>query len=460
MSEQELNRYWKTVVDTIQDGIMIVDVGGRIVSVNEALENITGYSKDEMTGRPCTLLNCNICAQAINERGADWCALFKSGNFRMRRCTIVRKDGSLVHVMKNASLLKDDNQKVLGAVETITDITELVDKDRELESLREELAADQGFCGMVGESPEMRKIFDLVSNAAQSDAPIIILGESGTGKELIAGAIHRLRSGTGRPFIKVNCAALSESLLESELFGHVKGAFTGAYQSRRGRFEAAAGGDIFLDEIGDLPLSIQVKLLRVLEEKVIERVGDNKSVSVDINIITATNRNLEDLVAKGLFREDLYYRINVIPITVPPLRERRDDIPLLVDYFLHRKALKSDSCVRGASNEAVSAMMAYWWPGNVRELRGALEYACITCREPLIEKSHLPAAILRDENCSVVNTIIGPTDMETEKRELIRILSQTGGNRSEAARRLGVSRVTIWNRMKKFGIEMKPESAK
>ncbi len=263
MFEQELNRYWKTVVDTIQDGIMIVDRSGTIVSVNSALETITGYSKNEIVGQPCTRLNCNICDIALNIQGDSWCALFKSGNFEMRKCTLMRRDGSMVHVMKNASLLRDVEGKVLGAVETVADITELVDKDEQLEALREELRSDEGFCGMIGVSAKMQQVFDLTTNAAKSDAPVIILGESGTGKELVARAIHTLRSKGERPFVKVNCAALNESLLESELFGHVKGAFTGAYQSREGRFEAANGGDIFLDEIGDLPLSTQVKLLRV-----------------------------------------------------------------------------------------------------------------------------------------------------------------------------------------------------
>ncbi len=453
MFEQELNRYWKTVVDTIQDGIMIVDRSGTIVSVNSALETITGYPKNEIVGQPCTRLNCNICEIALNIQGDSWCALFKSGNFEMRRCTLMRKDGTLVHVMKNASLLRDVEGKVLGAVETVADITELVVKDEQLEALRQELRSDEGFCGMVGVSAEMQQVFDLTTNAARSDAPVIVLGESGTGKELVARAIHRLRSKGERPFVKVNCAALNESLLESELFGHVKGAFTGAYQSREGRFEAASGGDIFLDEVGDLPLSTQVKLLRVLEDKVIERVGDNRSVSIDVNIITATNRDLEDLVTGGFIREDLYYRINVIPILVPPLRERLDDLPLLVHFFLRRSSLKGDVKVKAVSNGAMSTMMSYSWPGNVRELRGALEYACVTCRESVIDRHHLPGRIFRDENGSNIQTPPNRNRQMDKKSELITVLAKTSGNQSEAARLLGVSRVTIWNRMKKFGIK-------
>ncbi|MFW5854514.1 MAG: sigma-54 interaction domain-containing protein, partial [Thermodesulfobacteriota bacterium] len=338
MFEQELNNYWKTVVDTIQDGIMIVDQGGTIVSVNRALTEMTGYEQEEMIGKPCTVLNCDTCEIARERKGVHWCVLFKTGSMKMRRCTFVRKDGRPVHVLKNASLLRDRNGKVMGAVETMADISELVEKDTQLEAFRRQLNAEDAFHGIRGASPAMNRVFDLIANAAVSDAPVIILGESGVGKELAARALHEIAGETDperlstRPFIKVNCAALNESLLESELFGHVRGAFTGAVKSREGRFEAAQGGDIFLDEIGDLPLSTQVKLLRVLEEKVIERVGDNRPVPIDVRVISATNQDLKARVREGAFREDLYYRINVIPIRIPPLRERVEDIPLLADF--------------------------------------------------------------------------------------------------------------------------------
>ena len=224
----------------------------------------------------------------------------------------MRKDGTYVHVLKNASVLHDIDGNVMGAVETMTDITELVEKDTQIEAFRRELRSEDGFHGILGSSALLHQVFDLITNAAQSDAPVIIFGESGTGKELVARAIHETGIHTQKPYVKVNCASLTESLLESELFGHVKGAFTGAYRSRKGRFEAAQGGSIFLDEIGDLPLATQVKLLRVLEEKVIERVGDNQPIRINVRIITATNRNLKKLVQQGAFREDLFYRINVI----------------------------------------------------------------------------------------------------------------------------------------------------
>jgi PAS domain S-box-containing protein len=452
MIEQELNRYWKTVVNTIQDGVMIVDTDGTIVSVNKALENITGYSNNELIGKPCTIFNCNICEIAREGKGEKWCSLFRTGAVSKRKCALMKKDGVYIHVLKNASLLHDSNGQVMGAVETMTDITELIEKDTQIEAFRRELQTENGFHGILGSSASMQQVFDLISNASHSDAPVIIFGESGTGKELVAKAIHDTGTRRKKPFVKVNCAALTESLLESELFGHVKGAFTGAYRSREGRFEAAHGGEIFMDEIGDLPLSTQVKMLRVLEEKVIERVGDNRPIHIDVRIISATNRNLKQLVEQGRFREDFFYRINVIPIIVPPLRERVGDIPLLADSFFHRIQLKNQKKIMGISNEAMELLMSYAWPGNVRELKSAFEYAFVTCQELLIQPHHFPTAVTSAQ--PVVKTIkknpLNRADMK--KKQLIEALEKADGNQSRAADILGVSRVTVWNRMKRYGI--------
>lgn len=455
MFERELNQYWKTVVDTIQDGVMIVDRDGTIISINKAFERITGYIRAEMIGNPCSVLNCDICEIARGSKGNHWCVLFETGSLEMRRCTLIRKDGSYVHVLKNASVLHDAEGSVMGAVETITDITEIIRKDSQIEAFRRELRSENGFHGILGASAKMRQVFDLIANAAQSDAPVVIYGESGTGKELVAKAIHDIGGRRRRPFVKVNCAALTESLLESELFGHVKGAYTGAYTSREGRFEAAHGGDIFLDEIGDLSLSTQVKLLRVLEEKVIERVGDNRPIAVDVRIVSASNKNLKELVDKGSFRNDLFFRINVIPISLPPLRERVEDIPLLAESFFKRIQLKNSKNIEGISNDAMGILMAYDWPGNVRELKSAFEYAFVTCQEPLIQPYHLPVNIYQRQKAktTVKKPPLNRKDMK--KRQLIDALKQAGGNQSEAARILGVSRVTIWNRMKRFGIDLK-----
>ena len=452
MLEQELNIYWKTVVNTIQDGVMIVDTDGTIVSVNKALENMTGYNNDQLIGKPCTIFNCNICEIAREGKGEKWCSLFRTGVVTKRRCAVMKKDGVYIHVLKNASLLHDTDGQVMGAVETMTDISELIEKDTQIEAFRRELQTENSFHGILGASASMQQVFDLISNASHSDAPVIIFGESGSGKELVAKAIHNTGARRQKPYVKVNCAALAESLLESELFGHVKGAFTGAYRSREGRFEAAHGGDIFLDEIGDLPLSTQVKMLRVLEEKVVERVGDNRPIHIDARIISATNRNLKQLVEEGGFREDLFYRINVIPIMVPPLRERVGDIPLLADSFFRRIQLKNDKKIMGISNEAMELLMTYAWPGNVRELKSAFEYAFVSCQELVIQPYHLPPAVHQTQPLVEKNKKDPLNRKEMKKKELIEALESAGGNQSRAAEILGISRVTVWNRMKRYGI--------
>jgi PAS domain S-box-containing protein len=453
MLDNELNKYWKTVVDTIQEGIMIVDTGGTVISINEAFTSMTGYSPEEIIGKPCTVLHCNACETARKADGAHWCRLFGKGKIKQQRCVLMRKDESYIQVLKNASVFFDEEGNEIGAVETLADITELIEKDTQIEVYRRELQAEDGFYGILGVSAPMQRVFDLIINAAQSDAPVLISGESGTGKELVAQAIHETGIRKDKPFVKVNCAALTESILESELFGHVKGAFTGAYRSREGRFEAAHGGDIFLDEIGELPLATQVKLLRVLEQKVLERVGDNRPIHVDVRIICATNRKLRQLVEQKAFREDLFYRVNVIPVYIPPLRERVGDIPLLAESFFRRIRLKSNKEIEGISKDTMELLMTYSWPGNVRELKSAFEYAFVSCQESFIQPYHLPPAIQPKKKASEKPVVSRLSDREKRVREeLIDALEKSGGNQSDAARMLGVSRMTVRNRMLRFGI--------
>jgi transcriptional regulator with GAF, ATPase, and Fis domain len=305
-----------------------------------------------------------------------------------------------------------------------------------------------------------------------SDAPVVIYGESGTGKDLVARAIHQAGSRKERPYIQFNCAALNESLLESELFGHAKGAFTGAYRHRIGRFEAANGGDIFLDEIGDIPLSVQVKLLRVLESKQFERVGDNMPINVDVRIISATNKNLEELIGQRVFRDDLYFRINAIAIHLPPLRERAQDIPLLVSAFIRKHQKKSGKRITGLTRSAMELFIAYHWPGNVRELKSVLDYAFILAEEGMISTDHLPPHMVEKPDNIVATSLPGEIQKPTagarqmtyfkdteadldQKKALIDALRRSEGNQSQAARLLGINRVTVWNRMKKYGIDLK-----
>jgi PAS domain S-box-containing protein len=452
MSKQDLNQYWKTVVDTIQDGVMIVNPEGIIISVNRGFEEITGYDRKDILGQPCTILDCSTCEIAREKESCHWCAMFKHGNLKKQKCLLIHKSGRPVHVVKNASVLKDENGEVTGAVETMTDITDLMDKEIQIETFRRELSAEDRFFGMIGVSTKMQHVFELINNASQTDAPVIIIGESGTGKELVAQAIHEAGHRKKQPYIKVNCAALNESLLESELFGHVKGAFTGAHRNRKGRFEAANGGDIFLDEIGDLPLSMQIKLLRVLEDNIVERVGDHVPIKVNVRTISATNRNLTELIRNGEFREDFYYRINVIPIHVPPLRDRTDDISLLAKAFFNRIQLKSDKKIQGISNDTLDVLMRYKWPGNVRELRSSLEFAFVSCQEAFIKPGHLPFNVTGSEK-PPEKDILEDSLTDIKKQRLIAALQTTEGNKSKTARILGLSRTSVWKQMKQFDLD-------
>lgn len=453
--DDEYSRYWQTVVQTMLDGLMIVDPDGTILSVNNALEQLTGYRQEELIGQSCEILKCDTCFGAIARGGDKHCALFKDETIRHRKCVLRRKDGRPLHVLKNAAILRDKDGMVVGGVETLADCTELVAKEEVISSLRRELSIEDSFEGIIGKSMVMQRIFDLIRSAAQSEASVVIYGESGTGKELVAAAIHRLGSRSNGPFIKVNCAALNESLLESELFGHVKGAFTGADRTRVGRFEAANYGDIFLDEIGDLPLSTQVKLLRVLQEKEIEKVGDHRPVQVDVRILSATNRDLNRLMEAERFRDDLFYRIGVIPIYLPPLRERPEDIPLLIEAFIQRIRLKTRKPIRGIDKEALELLSRYDWPGNVRELINVIEYAFVLCTGEEIMPSHLPATIVgRSRNLSTGKPQKRSHGDSDDRKTLLEILRRTGGNKSEAARMLGISRVTLWKRLKATGIQV------
>jgi PAS domain S-box-containing protein len=453
----EIAKYWKTIVDTMQDGLMVLDPAGNILAVNPAAERLTGYSAEELIGNNCRTLNCTGCDIYGRGEGKQWCSLFVIGEVRAKKCLISDKNRRAVHVVKNASVLKDSEGRLLGAVETFMDVSEIVRQREEIDSLRKSCRLEEGHHGLLGESQPMQDLFELIENVAQTDAPVLIHGQSGTGKELVARAIHEESPRNAKPFIKVNCAALNENLLESELFGHEKGAYTGADRTRIGRFEAAHEGSIFLDEIGDIPLSTQVKLLRVLEEKEIERVGDHKPISVDVRIISATNKDLETLISQGLFREDLFFRINVFPLSCPSLAERLEDIPVIVQNFIEINAGKGGKEISGLTPEAMEALLTYSWPGNVRELRNTIEYASVLCPGGWIGKEHLPPRITLNSNIPPSNTRSSTASRQEEREHLINTLRRFKGNQSETARALGVSRVTIWKRIKKYEIDLAAE---
>jgi len=459
MEYEELSRYFGQIVNHLKDGVMVVDTHGNIVMVNPAMARMSGFTEEEMVDSPCTILDCDACELFRSEANKKWCALFVRQSVHKKQCTITRKDGTYVSAIKDAVVLKRDDGIMVGAMEIYRDLSELEEKNRKIQELSRLLNKNTMFNGMVGHSPSMQEVFQLIEKVAKSDSTVLISGESGTGKELVANAIHKLGERENGPFVKLNCAALNESILESELFGHVKGAFTGAYRHRKGLFEEADSGEILLDEIGDIPHPIQVKLLRLLETKQFVRIGGNRPVDVDVRIIAATNRDLADMVSKGLFREDLFFRINIVPIKIPPLRERKEDIPLLVSSFIDELCDHTGKKITGLNREVLDGFMKYNWPGNVRELKSALEYAFLVCESRLIETNHLPPQFHRIKNLEI-DTRSATTELSaaydiSEKRELIDALRQTGGNRTQASKILGVHRMTVWNRMRKYGISLK-----
>ncbi len=438
---------WKVIVDTMQEGLMLVDVNGKIIFVNQAIEKLLCYSKEELRGKSCEIFQCDHCFKARADGVDKYCVLFKEGTIRSLECIFRRKDGVPLHLLKNATVIRNEKGEVIGGIETLVDLSRVMAGEEIIASLKQQLRGRKDFADIVGESEAMRQVFDLTAGAANSDAPVVIYGESGTGKELLANALHQRSTRAAGPFIKVNCAALNENLLESELFGHVKGAFTGADRKRIGRFEAAHGGSIFLDEIGDLPMATQTKLLRVLQEKEIERVGDHRPLKIDVRVITATHKDLAGLIRAGLFREDLFYRINVIPLYLPPLRQRQVDIPLLAEKFIREIAQRSGKNIQGITDNAMDMLINYPWPGNVRELINTIEYAFVVCGTRYIGIDHLPQQIRRNHTNSSLNK--RPAGHETKIRAA---LEEASWNRSKAARALGVSRVTLWKWMKKYGL--------
>jgi len=330
-------------------------------------------------------------------------------------------------------------------VKKLAEHQELVEENL---SLRQKLEDRYRFENIIAKSSKMQRVIEVIKVVAKSNATILITGESGTGKELVARAIHSQSDRMSKPFVAVSCAALPESLLESELFGHEKGSFTGAYAQKKGKFEFANGGTLFLDEIGEMSANIQVHLLRVLEEKEFTRVGGNEPIKVDVRVISATNKDLRKAIEKQEFREDLYYRLNVVNIELPPLRERKEDIPLLAEHFLHKFAVENRKGVTECSPEVIESLLAYDWPGNIRELENAIERAIILSRDSSITTADLP-----QENVSLVGSaLIGKNLKEVEKTHILNVLRETGENYSEAARILGVSRMTLYNKAKEYGL--------
>ena len=437
------------ILDSIADGVFTVDLDWRITSFNRAAELITGISQEEALGRHCwEVFRANICEKQ--------CALrqtIETGKRIVNQSIyIVASDGNRIPVSISTAILKDENDQIIGGVETFRDLS-LV------EELRKELTGRHTFFDIVSKSKEMHRLFVILEQVAQSDSTVLLQGKSGTGKELFARAIHSLSARRKGPLVIVNLGALPDSLIESELFGHKAGAFTGARVDRIGRIGAAEGGTLFLDEIGDLSPHLQVRLLRILQEKTYEQLGSNKTIHANIRIVAATNKDLNALVKKGSFREDLYYRINVVKLTLPPLRERREDIPLLVDHFLRRFNSLSGKEITGVSQEVLVSLMAYDFPGNVRELENIIEHATVLCRGELIEIQHLPdylqpalPLIETGTQKPFPSKRIKWTDLE--RGFILQVLRENNWNRKATARELGIGRQTLWRKIKRLNIQL------
>lgn len=452
------------LLDEIPSGLAVLDLNKRIVLINRALENLTGYVSRQVVGiHCCYILRSNLCGEncPIDKLAEQAGPVLAEGN-------LVNNNRQRLPVRITASIIEDNNGKTMGFIETVEDLTSTVD-------VSSKSSDSFGLTDLVGRSKEIQRIFQILPVIAMTDSSVLITGQTGTGKDLVAQAIHQKSDRAKGPFIKVNCGALPETLLESELFGHEKGAFTGAVVGKPGRFRMANNGTLYLTEIGDLPLSLQVKLLSFLDDKTVHPLGSAKTFRVDVRVITATHRNLEEMVRQNKFREDLLFRLNVVRLQLPPLLERGDDVKILLDHFLKIFSSRFKKSLRGFSKGAYGILLKHRYPGNVRELRNIVEYAVNFCDEPLIQIHHLPKYVTEprpaeekkflepkavDENPPPLVTLPG-TDLEAmqfkwrdvEKRLILDAITNARGRKGKAASLLGWGRSTLWRKMKKLGIE-------
>ena len=423
------------ILDNLKEGIISHDIQRRIVFFNRSAERLTGYQRKDVLGKDCH----EVFGQPFCGERCSFCSdLPTSWTDIDYPVSILTRKGEVRRIEMAVTGMNDDVGKFVGVIAAFRDVTDLIGLKIKTGDLEE-------FGGIIGRDPKMLEIYRQIRDLAANDYPVHIAGETGTGKELVAQAIHNESRRAGGPFVPINCAALPEGMLESELFGHVKGAFTGAIRDKKGRFELADTGTLLLDEVADLPKAVQAKLLRVLQDGTFERVGGEERVSVDVRLISATNKDLKRQVKKGRFRDDLYYRINVVPIHLPPIRERRKDIPLLVEHFLNR-ALKEGQKTEGLSEEALSLMMEYPWPGNVRELQSALHFALVKCRGRLMRPTHLPRELRAWKESGPSR---GPS-RTLNPDQVTAALTKSGGNKAKAARELGVGRATLYRFLADF----------
>lgn len=448
-----------SIMDELSLGVVIMDLDRRILFLNSAFEVLSGYTREEARGVPCRdILRVNICQREcpVIQAEQNNAPVSVEGN-------IINRERQKIHVRLTAVPLGDVQGKVVGFLETVEDM-------RALQQMNDSTLQTYSFDQFIGRSSKMEKLLRLIPVVAQTDSSLLITGETGTGKDVLAEIIHNASDRAKGSFIKINCGALPETLLESELFGHQKGAFTGAINDKMGRLRLAHNGTLYLTEIGDLPLILQVKLLTFLDDKVVYPLGSTNGFQADVRVIAATHRNLEQMVKEGLFRQDLLFRLNVVRLQLPPLRERDGDIDLLLDHFLKTFSSRFAKSVRGFSRQVKQLLLNYAYPGNVRELRNIVEYATNICQTELIAMEHLPA-YLADESTldkddqglesSTSLPVSHEADRQTsgmdwaaiERRLIVDALVQVNGKRSKAAEILGWGRSTLWRKMKQYGLE-------
>jgi len=430
------------ILDSVADGVFTVDRKMKITSFNRAAERITGISHEKAIGQYCfEVLKANICEKTCPLR----CSLKSEAEFVDRHANILRADGKIIPVSISTAVLRDKTGNKMGGVETFRDLSSF-------EELKKEINCTYTFQDIISKNHRMQEIFDILPAIAESESTVLIQGPSGSGKELFARAIHNLSLRSRGKFVAINCGALPDTLLESELFGYRKGAFTGAVKDKPGRFELAKGGTIFLDEVESLSPAMQVKLLRVLQEKEFEPLGAIAPQKADVRVISATKDDLSVLIKKGTFRDDLYFRINVVKLLLPPLKERREDIPLLIDYFIEKHNRKMGYMVESISDEVLSALMHYDFPGNVRELENIIEHAFVMCQGAEIQLSHLPPELLeREKEFKEFSEEFTPLQ-DAERRKLLEALEKHDRNKVETAKELGMHRATLYRKMKKYGL--------
>ncbi len=440
--DKENESITKDILDSIGEGVFTVDKNFKITFFNRAAEKITGFKRDQVVGKFCKYVcNSSKCLEQCPIAHVLQTGEVVSG----LDCSMMHRNGHVISVKLNCAVLYNKKNDPDGGVISFRDMSEF-------EEIKLKLNRSSNFCGIVAHSKSMHEIFQLIEEIADSDASVLIQGESGTGKEMIANAIQALSHRKNGPFVKVNCSIFSPQLLASELFGHVKGAFTGAIKDRKGRFELAHGGTIFLDEVAEMSLEMQLQLLRVLQEGAFERVGESITRRVDVRVIAATNKNLKRALENGDFREDLYYRLNVIPIEIPPLRSRLDDIPYLVHHFIDKFTMVYNKDIKGVDDDALDILMRYNWPGNVRELENSLEYAFVRTKSgEALSANKFPPRLRQSATGAGVH--VHKRLPGQEEIEILQLLNKYQWNKSRVAKELGIGRTTLWRKMKAMGLE-------